>query len=77
MVKSKLKCGKDLIPYPFPDIEREAREWVKKDYAKFKMARKRIKGHYRKVPVTRDPEEHFRRPLYSRVRVKSYLRKVI
>jgi hypothetical protein len=42
------------------------------------MARKkRIKSHYRKVPVTRDPEEHFRRPLYSRVRVKSYLRRVI
>ena len=37
----------------------------------------RVKSHYRKVPVTRDPEEHFRRPLYSRVRVKSYLRKVV
>jgi hypothetical protein len=26
--------------YPFPDIEREARKWVKKDYAKWKQRKK-------------------------------------
>lgn len=37
----------------------------------------RIKAHWRQVRVSRDMEEHLRRPLYTRVRIKSYLRKVV
>lgn len=41
------------------------------------MARKvKIKSHLREVKVSGDIEEHFRRPLFKRVRVKSHLRKI-
>jgi len=35
--------------------------------------KKRIKAHWRRIRVSRDPEEHFRRPLYREVRVKKSL----
>jgi hypothetical protein len=41
MIMKRSRLKRDSCDYPFPEVVRESREWVKKDYAKWKKEHKK------------------------------------